>query len=140
MRALRVDKMTFAALEATLIEYAAGRAAQTVPVQRMLTMSADEIRARADAFAGNLSGAEGWRAHVLAGMSAVGGGSGPGVELPTWLVGIEKEGLSPDALEGRLRGLTPPVIARIEKDQLLLDLRTVFPTQDAQLFGLLHSL
>jgi L-seryl-tRNA(Ser) seleniumtransferase len=140
MRALRVDKMTYAALEATLIEYAAGRAAQTVPVQWMLTMGANEIRDRADTFAKNLSGAEGWRAEVVAGMSAVGGGSAPGVELPTWLVAIEKDGLSPDGLEGRLRGLTPPVIARIEKDRVLLDLRTVFPAQDAQLFGLLHGL
>jgi L-seryl-tRNA(Ser) seleniumtransferase len=140
MRALRVDKMTYAALEATLIEYAAGRAAQTVPVQRMLAMGADEIRGRADTFATNLSGAEGWRAEVVAGMSAVGGGSAPGVELPTWLVAIEKEGLSPDGLEARLRGLTPPVIARIERDRVLLDLRTVFPAQDAQLFGLLHGL
>src|SRR6266849_3881100 len=92
MRALRVDKMTYAALEATLAEYAAGRAATTVPVQRMLTMTADDIRARADAFAAAIGCRPGWRAQVIPGMSAIGGGSAPGVELPTWLVAIEKDG------------------------------------------------
>jgi len=139
MRALRVDKMTYAALEATLVEYAAGRAAATVPVQRMLTMTADEIRGRAEALVTRLQAAEGWRAKLVSGVSAVGGGSAPGVELSTWLVAIEKPGLSPDALEERLRGLTPPVIARIEHDQVLLDLRTVLPEQDEILATLLST-
>ena len=99
MRALRVDKMTYAALEATLAEYAAGRAAATMPVQRMLTMTADEIRARAEALAGAIAKIGGWRAEIVQGVSAVGGGSAPGVELPTWLVAIERDGLTPDALE-----------------------------------------
>ena len=73
-------------------------------------------------------------------MSAVGGGSAPGVELPTWLVAIAKDGLTPDALEERLRRLTPPVIARIEHDRVLLDLRTVLPEQDALLVALLSDL
>jgi L-seryl-tRNA(Ser) seleniumtransferase len=137
MRALRVDKMTYAALEATLAEYAAGRASTTVPVQRMLTMTADEIRSRAEALATRLQAAKGWHATLVSGASAVGGGGAPGVELPTWLVAIDKPGLSPDALEERLRGLTPPVIARIEHDQVLLDLRTVLPEQDELLAALL---
>ena len=137
MRALRVDKMTYAALEATLAEYAAGRAPTTVPVQRMLTMTADEIRVRAQALAAQLQAVEGWRAKLVSGVSAVGGGSAPGVELSTWLVAIEKRELTPDALEERLRGLTPPVIARIEHDQVLLDLRTVLPEQDEMLAALL---
>ena len=139
MRALRVDKMTYAALEATLAEYAAGRAPTTVPVQRMLTMTADEIRVRAQALAAQLQAVEGWRAKLVSGVSAVGGGSAPGVELSTWLVAIEKRELTPDALEERLRGLTPPVIARIEHDQVLLDLRTVLPEQDEMLAALLAS-
>ena len=137
MRALRVDKLTYAALEATLIEYAAGRAAETIPVQRMLSMSAAEIRVRAEALAARIGAVAGWRAELHEGMSAVGGGSAPGVELPTWLVGIEKRGLSPDALDARLRGLTPPVIARIDRDRVLLDLRTVLPGQDQRLFELI---
>ncbi len=139
MRALRVDKMTYAALEATLAEYAAGRAADAVPVQRMLAMKVDEIRARAEALAARVRDVEGWRAELVPGASAVGGGSAPGVELPTWLVAIEKRGLTPDALEERLRGLTPPIIARIERDRVLLDLRTVLPEQDDTLATLLVS-
>jgi L-seryl-tRNA(Ser) seleniumtransferase len=139
MRALRVDKMTYAALEATLAEYAAGRADATVPVRRMVMLSADDIRGRAEALAAAIGEGEGWRAALVAGSSAIGGGSAPGVELPTWLVAIAKDGLTPDALEERLRRLTPPVIARIERDRLLLDLRTVLPEQDAALAALLGA-
>ena len=139
MRALRVDKLTYAALEATLTEYAAGRAADTVPVQQMLTATADEIRARADALAARIGVMDGWRADLVSGSSAVGGGSAPGVELPTWLVAIEHHGLTADGLGERLRALAPPIIARIETDRVLLDLRTVLPDQDHQLLGLLKS-
>jgi L-seryl-tRNA(Ser) seleniumtransferase len=66
-------------------------------------------------------------------MSAIGGGSAPGVELPTWLIAIEKPGVTPDALEALLRRRSPPVIARIERDRVLLDLRTVLPDQDSAL-------
>jgi L-seryl-tRNA(Ser) seleniumtransferase len=137
MRALRVDKMTYAALEATLIEYAAGRAATTIPVQRMLTLTADDIRPRADTLAAAIGAAAGWRAEIVAGVSAIGGGSAPGVELATWLVAIAKSDLSADALDGRLRQLTPAVVARIEDHRVVLDLRTVLPEQDAQLASLL---
>jgi L-seryl-tRNA(Ser) seleniumtransferase len=77
---------------------------------------------------------------VIPGVSAVGGGSAPGVELPTWLVAITKDGVSPDALEEHLRHLTPPVIARIERDTVVLDPRTVLPAQDAQLLSLVQAL
>ena len=140
MRALRVDKLTYAALEATLTEYAAGRAAQTIPVQRMLAATADEIRRRAEAVAARIRVAEGWRVELVPGASAVGGGSAPGVELPTCLVALARRGLSTDALEQRLRGLTPPVIARVETDRVLLDLRTVLPDQDQELAALVSSI
>jgi L-seryl-tRNA(Ser) seleniumtransferase len=139
MRALRADKLTHAALEATLIEYAAGRANTTVPVQRMLTTTAEEIRIRAAALAAELVSA-GLRAEVIAGFSAVGGGSAPGVDLPTWLIALEKEGLSASALEEQLRGLHPAVIARIDRDRVVLDLRTVLPHQDAELSSSLRRL
>ena len=138
MRALRVDKLTYAALEATLAEYAAGRAETTVPVQRMLTLTADEIRVRANAVATTLNTIEGWHAELVEGASAVGGGSAPGVELPTWLVAIDRRGLTSSTLEERLRQLTPPVIARIERDRVLLDLRTVLPDQDSHLLELIQ--
>ncbi len=139
MRALRADKLTHAALEATLIEYAAGRANTTVPVQRMLTTTAEEIRTRAATLAAELVSA-GLRAEVIAGFSAVGGGSAPGVDLPTWLIALEKEGLSASALEEQLRGLHPAVIARIDRDRVVLDLRTVLPHQDAELSSSLRRL
>jgi L-seryl-tRNA(Ser) seleniumtransferase len=140
MRALRVDKMTYAALEATLAEYAAGHAAATIPVQRMLKMTAADIRARADVVASRLTQIPGLRADLLDGVSTVGGGSAPGVELPTVLIAFAKDGLTADALDARLRGLTPPVVARIEHDRLLIDLRTVLRDDDARLLALLESI
>jgi len=140
MRALRVDKMTYAALEATLTEYAAGRAQTTVPVQRMLALTVDEIRARATTVAASVNRRTGWRAELVDGGSAIGGGSAPGVELPTVLVAIAKNGASPDALDAGLRRLDPPVIARIEHDRVLLDLRTVTPDDDETLARLLDRL
>jgi L-seryl-tRNA(Ser) seleniumtransferase len=137
MRALRVDKLTYAALEATLAAYAAGGAATDVPVQRMLHMTADAIRPRANALADDLNRQPDWRAELVDGFSAVGGGSAPGVELPTVLVAVVRKGLTADALEARLRQLTPPVIARIENDRLVIDLRTVHPEEDDRLRGLL---
>ena len=140
MRALRVDKMTYAALEATLAEYAAGRATRTVPVQRMLTLTADEIRTRAEALTTAVAGLTGWRTDLVAGISAIGGGSAPGINLPTWLVAIAKDPLSAGALAARLRTRRTPIIARIESDRVLLDLRTVLPEQDAVLITLLADL
>jgi L-seryl-tRNA(Ser) seleniumtransferase len=140
MRALRVDKMTYAALEPTLVEYVAGRAAVTIPVQRMLTMTAVDVRARAEPFAAAINAIDGWRASVVDGVSAIGGGSAPGVELPTSLVAIEKRSLSPDALDVQLRAQTPPVITRIESGRLLIDLRTVAHDDDSLLVALLSKL
>jgi L-seryl-tRNA(Ser) seleniumtransferase len=140
MRALRVDKMTYAALEATLTEYVTGRAAEAVPVQRMLSATAEEIRVRAEAIARQIGAREGWRIEIIAGASATGGGSAPGVELATHLLAIDKSGASADALELQLRQSTPPVIARIERDRLVIDLRTVLPEQDATLATILTKL
>ena len=139
MRALRVDKMTFAALEATLAEYAAGRAVSTVPVQRMLAMTADELAQRSETLAGAIARIGGWRAEIVAGASAIGGGSGPGIELPTWLIAIHKNGFTSAALSARLRMLSPPIVARIEHDRVLLDLRTVLPDEDTELASLLAT-
>jgi L-seryl-tRNA(Ser) seleniumtransferase len=135
MRALRVDKLTYAALEATLEEHAIGRAQEGVPVQRMLRMSAEEIGHRAVTLAAALN-QSGWTARVIDGMSTVGGGSAPGSQLPTRLVEITKDELTADQIEQYLRTLDPPVIARIQDDRVVLDLRTVLPTEDAQLRSL----
>lgn len=130
MRALRVDKLTYAALEATLVEYLAGRAAETVPVARMLAMPVAAIDARARALADALRDC-GWTVEVADGFSAAGGGSAPGVELPTRLVALSRAGQGADRIADALRRATPPVIARIEHDRVVLDLRTVPPALDA---------
>jgi len=127
MRALRVDKMTYAALEATLEEYAADRAHANVPVTAMIAMPLDAIERRAQALAHALSDA-GIRATVVDGESTIGGGSAPGSTLPTKLVAIEAG--SPQQIEQRLREYEVPIIARIDNDCILLDLRTVDPSDD----------
>jgi L-seryl-tRNA(Ser) seleniumtransferase len=132
MRALRVDKLTYAALEATLAEHLAGRATETVPVLRMATLPLDSIATRAEALAARLRAA-GFIAEVINGTSTIGGGSAPGSELPTRLLAITLPGLSADALEARLRTADPPVIARIQDDRVTLDLRTVAPDEDEML-------
>jgi L-seryl-tRNA(Ser) seleniumtransferase len=131
MRALRVDKMTYAALEATLLEYEAGRSAETVPVRRMLAVTSEAIRRRAEQIVESLAPVSGWRIALGPSTSAVGGGSAPGVELPTWVVTLERDDGGADRIAAMLRQLTPPLVARIENDRVLLDLRTVPPEQDA---------
>jgi L-seryl-tRNA(Ser) seleniumtransferase len=140
MRALRVDKLTYAALEATLIEHAAGRAAANVPVQHMLEMPAEAILDRARRLAAALGRMKEWRVEIIEGMSAVGGGSAPGIGLRTWSVAASKHGLSSKELAQRLRELTTPVVARIQDDRVHFDLRTVRPDQDDTLLHLLATL
>jgi L-seryl-tRNA(Ser) seleniumtransferase len=140
MRALRVDKLTYAALEATLVEYASGRASSSVPVQRMVMASSEELRARADALAAAINRLPGWSAGVVQGTSAVGGGSAPGAALPTWLVAVSKDGTSLNQLERMLREASPPVIARIDQRHLLLDLRTVVPADDETLVTIVRGI
>jgi L-seryl-tRNA(Ser) seleniumtransferase len=132
MRALRVDKTTYALLEATLGEYAAGRAARTVPIMRMILAPNGEIEARAARVKESAApGGDGpVRLDVVDGASAVGGGTTPGLEIPTRLLAVCATGLSADEIEARLRRHAPPIIARIENDLVLLDLRTVLPEQD----------
>jgi L-seryl-tRNA(Ser) seleniumtransferase len=135
MRALRVDKLTYAALEGTLLEHRAGRAHDTVPVLRMLHAAPEALARRARTLADALRG-HGWRADVIDGASAIGGGSAPGVTVPTALVRLSREGWSADRLEAWLRTLDPPVIARIQDDVVVLDPRTVDPDDDEYLSGL----
>ena len=135
MRAVRADKMTYAALEATLEEHAAGRAPDSIPIVRMIALPADAIARRAEALIDRL-GAAGVRADVVEGFSAIGGGSAPGTRLPTRLVAIA---LPAARLESALRAQRPPVIARIENERVLLDLRTVPPEEDHHLAALVTS-
>lgn len=138
MRALRVDKMTYAALEATLQEYAAGRAAATVPVARMIALTIDDIAPRAEALARQLQAGAG--AEIFDGTSTIGGGSAPGSALPTRLVALNHPALSAVQIEERLRASDPPVIARIDNGRVVLDLRTVAPEEDGMLLEVLRRL
>jgi L-seryl-tRNA(Ser) seleniumtransferase len=135
-RALRVDKTTLAGLQATLLSYLRGTATQEIPVWRMISMPATELRERAQTWADHL-GASGVVAQVVPAESAVGGGSLPGETLPGYALAIVID--SPDTLAAQLRASDPPVIARIDNDQLLLDPRTVLPEQDQQLLYILTT-
>ena len=139
MRALRADKITFAVLEATLAEYAAGRAATTDPGAADAARCPPTRSRRARRRSPRRSPRSGWRVALISGSSAVGGGSAPGLQLPTVLLAIARDGESPDATERWLRSLDPPVIARIEHDRVVLDLRTVLPDQQDLLAALLCS-
>jgi len=129
-RALRVDKITIAGLQATLLHYLKGEAEEKVPVWQMIATPIEAIEERATAWAEKLTEA-GVAARVVDGRSTVGGGSLPGETLPTRLVAIQTD--SPDELARRLRAGDPPVIGRIEDDLFLLDPRTVLAEEDGGL-------
>lgn len=126
-RALRVDKLTIAALEATLMEYMdPENAAAKIPVLRMLFRSPEEIRARARKIASALRAA--FREEhfdVIEDTSRAGGGALPEMEFPSFAVSLKPRAISVNEMESRLRRASPPVIARIREDSLLLDARTV---------------
>jgi len=131
-RALRVDKLTYAALEATLLAYVR-QDHNAVPAVRMMRLSAQEIGRRAQALADRLSANPKLKVELVEGSSVIGGGAAPGATLPTILLAITSQDLSADELAARLRAHHPPIIARVEQGRVLLDLRTVFAEQDAAL-------
>ena len=129
-RALRVDKLTYTALETTLLAYVK-HDFDSIPTLRMMSLSRSEIDARADALAESVrSGARKMQIEIIDGDSVVGGGAAPSSVLPTRLLALTREGLSADELLARLRNSDPPIIARVEEGRVLIDLRTVFPGQD----------
>ena len=129
-RALRADKLTLAALHRTLLHYVRGDAMQQIPVWRMIAASQEELGERARAVAEQI----GELASVVDGSSRLGGGSLPTDELPSRLVSVDASPVGgPDELARRLRAGSPPVVARIEDELLLLDLRTVPPERDMEL-------
>jgi L-seryl-tRNA(Ser) seleniumtransferase len=148
-RAVRVDKTTLAGLQATLLAYLEGKAAEEVPVWRMITTPMEALARRARKWQRALK-ETGVPMKVVAAESTVGGGSLPGQTIPTRALALEVP--SPDALAARLRHPElvegelvegelvegPPVVARIEDDRLLLDPRTVLPEQDATLVEMIR--
>lgn len=130
MRALRPDKLTLAALSATLLHYWKGEAPRAVPVWRMIAAGPAELEARARSWAAALQ-AEGIPAAVCPARSTVGGGSLPGETLPSTALVLRPA--DPEAFAARLRRAQLPVVARIQEGAVWFDARTVLPEQEADL-------
>ncbi|MEX0678866.1 MAG: L-seryl-tRNA(Sec) selenium transferase [Pirellulales bacterium] len=139
MRALRVDKLTLAALAATLAALAhPQRAAAELPLWRMITTSVPELNERAEAIARELrSRAPGASAEVVSTTAYVGGGSLPNQGLESVAIAVKSRKLSDERLARRLRAATPPVVARLQGGRLMIDLRAVLPRQDESLVAAL---
>jgi L-seryl-tRNA(Ser) seleniumtransferase len=137
-RALRVDKLTYAVLEATLLAYVK-QDHDAIPALRMMRLTKQAIAERAENLVVKLQGT---RLHVelTRGESVIGGGAAPSASLPTRLIAITSLGLTADELSAKLRACDPPIIARVEDGRVLLDLRTVFPEQDELVAAALNSI
>ena len=140
-RALRVDKLCLAALEATLEAHRRG-AIEEIPALRMLALTTHAIEKRAKKFLTKLlkNTTEKLSVTVVEGQSAVGGGSGPNVHPQTALIALKHEDLNADEIEEKLRLSTPPVIARIADGSVLIDLRTVAPEEESELLAAVIAL
>jgi L-seryl-tRNA(Ser) seleniumtransferase len=134
-RALRLDKLSIAALDATLLEYVRGTALAEVPVLRMIAAEADAVAARARRVAAAIRAASPAPAEIeeMPSGSVVGGGAWPLGRLPTTVVALRRGGTGAGSIERRLRAQTPPIIARVEDSRVLLDLRTVLAEEEAAL-------
>lgn len=141
MRALRVDKLIFSALEATVAAYASRRAIAEIPTLAALFTPQEIITRRARSFVQRARKlAPALELKLVAGVSVIGGGSAPDRKLSTTLIQVRWQNYSAAMLEERLRQSTPPVIARIEEDCLVLDLRTVSPAAEKDLLTVLARL
>ena len=128
-RALRLDKLSLAALDWTLGAYLEGRAKQEIPVLRQLCEPLADLEQRARALAKRLGDAVGVAAALIAEpqRALVGGGSVPGFELDSWVVAVEPRSLSAERVAAGLREAPVPVLARVRDDRVLLDVRTLLP-------------
>ena len=135
-RAVRIDKLSLAALTATLLHYLADEAETEVPVWRMISDPQEKIKERATNWQAQVVG----NSSVETSRSAIGGGTLPGETLPTWVLALDCQIVSGGAEEitSRMRSDEPPVMARIEEDRVLLDPRTVAPEEDEDLIGVLR--
>ncbi len=129
-RALRVDKLTYAALAATLLAYVKHDHA-AIPALRMMRFTKQDIGARAEVLVQKLrSAAPKWNFEIVDGESVIGGGAAPSSVLPTRLIALARPDSTAEWLSARLRRCDPPIVSRVEDGRVLLDLRTVFPDQD----------
>jgi L-seryl-tRNA(Ser) seleniumtransferase len=140
IRALRVDKITLAALQATLLAYLEGKATSEIPVWRMISADVNTLARRAQKWRRALQSVPqlaNLPLSVVDNTSTIGGGSLPGQTLPTRALALAVPSI--DALAANLRQAAPPVIARIDHQLLLLDPRTVLPEQDKALISALKN-
>ena len=142
LRALRAGKLTYLALEATLMEYLKGRPEGSIPVLQMLSTSVEELQERAETIVKELRGDKGSSLNfeLMEGVSKVGGGAVPLVELPTRLIGLSSTSNTTNEIARRLRMRSLPVIARIQEERVVIDLRTVLPSEDGELVKALKEL
>jgi L-seryl-tRNA(Ser) seleniumtransferase len=136
-RALRPDKLCLAALTATLLHYLKDEAVQQVPVWQMIAVRPEQLKERAERWKDHLLGLP-YPCAILPGLSTVGGGSLPGETQPTFLLALSVP--QPNQFLSYLRQATPPIIARLENDQVILDPRTVLPEQESVFMELLQQL
>jgi L-seryl-tRNA(Ser) seleniumtransferase len=140
-RALRVDKIIYAALEATLEIYRRETFLEEIPVLRMLSMSEGAIKERIENFARKLLESRGENVSLqfteIQGNSVVGGGSAPMIDLKTTLLALKHDKMSAASLDKKLRLSKPPVITRILEDKVLIDLRTVSESEEIELLEIL---
>jgi L-seryl-tRNA(Ser) seleniumtransferase len=132
-RAVRADKTCLAALTATMLHYLKDEAEREIPIWRMISQMPDEVKGRAEFWQRGTGCGE-----VMASESTVGGGSLPGESFPTWVLSLTVK--SPDKFLAQLRKANPPVIARTENGQVLLDPRTVFAEQEPLLLSTIRFL
>jgi L-seryl-tRNA(Ser) seleniumtransferase len=140
-RALRVDKLIYAALEATLEAFRRETALKEIPVLKMLSMTGEKLKKRTEHFAENLKGKLGendnLHVEIIDGKSVVGGGSAPMIQPVTTLLALKHEKMSVANLEQNLRLSKPPIITRILEDKVLIDLRTVSKQEETELLEVL---
>lgn len=132
-RAVRCDKTRIAALRATLLSHAAGRAAEEIPVVRALARPVAEIARAAGELLAGLDPAPGWTIRVVESESTVGGGAAPGASQPTRCLEISHRERGPDRVRSALLAGSPPVVGRIHEGRVLLDLRTVLDGESGEL-------
>jgi L-seryl-tRNA(Ser) seleniumtransferase len=137
-RALRVDKLIYAALEATLLAYLR-QDHDAIPALRMMRLSKNDIAQRADALKSQIKSRK-LKLELLDGESLLGGGAAPSSTLPTRVLALTHSDHSADELTARLRNSDPAIVARVDEGRVLLDLRTVFPEQDAALVSALERI
>ena len=138
MRAFRVDKLTYAALEATLFEYVSA-SPQALPLHAMLSARPEELMRRCGEIAGQVCAGP-LAVEVVPVESLVGGGTAPKAMLPSCALALSHASMTAEELSSALRLLDPPIVARISDDTVYLDLRTVPPRFDTEISSLLNTL